>query len=67
MAGQVIKVFKMDTGTDGNLMPIKMFTVLFPKVSLDALSRIINKELSIKKLHCSHITTLLLDSLVSVV
>ena len=33
------QVFKIDTGADGNLMPIRMFAVLFPKVSLDALSR----------------------------
>ena len=41
------QVFKIDTGADGNLMPIKMFTVLFPKVSLDALSRTINKEVTL--------------------
>ena len=32
------QVFKIDTGAHGNLMPIKMFAVLFPRVSLDALS-----------------------------
>ena len=41
------QVFKIDTGADGNLMPINMFTVLFPKVSLDALSRTINKEVTL--------------------
>ena len=41
------QVFKIDTGADGNLMPIKMFAVLFPKVSLDALSRTINKEVTL--------------------
>ena len=41
------QVFKIDTGADGNLMPIKMFTVLFPRVSLDALSRTINKEVTL--------------------
>ena len=41
------QVFKIDTGADGNLMPINIFTVLFPKVSLDALSRTINKEVTL--------------------
>ena len=41
------QVFKIDTGADGNLMSISMFTVLFPKVSLDALSRTINKEVTL--------------------
>ena len=41
------QVFKIDTGADGNLMPINMFAVLFPKVSLDALSRTTNKELTL--------------------
>ena len=41
------QVFKIDTGADANLMPINMFTVLFPKVSLDALSRTINKEVTL--------------------
>ena len=41
------QVFKIDTGADGNLMPISRFTVLFPKVSLDALSRTINKEVTL--------------------
>ena len=35
--------FKVDTGADGNLMPISMFSRLFPQVSLDALSRMIEK------------------------
>ena len=41
------QVFKIDTGADCNLMPIKMFTVFFPKVTLDALSRTINKEVTL--------------------
>ena len=41
------QVFKIDTGADGNLMPIKMFTVLFPKVSLDTLSKTINKGVTL--------------------
>ena len=41
------QVFKIDTGADGNLMPIRMFAVLFPKVSLDALSRTVNKEVTL--------------------
>ena len=41
------QVFKIDTGEEGNLMPISMFAVLFPRVSLDALSRTINKEVTL--------------------
>ena len=41
------QVFKIGTGADGNLMPIKMFAVLFSKVSLEALSRTINKEVTL--------------------
>ena len=38
--GNVTKqTFKVDTGADGNLMPISMFTRLFPKISLDALGK----------------------------
>ena len=33
------QTFKIATGANGNLMPITMFTKLFPKVSLEALSR----------------------------
>ena len=34
-AGEVSKqTFKVDTGADGNLMPIIMFMKLFPKSSL---------------------------------
>ena len=35
------QTFKVDTGADGNLMPISMFSKIFPKVSLDALSQMI--------------------------
>ena len=38
------QTFKIDTGADGNLMPISMFARLFPQVSLDALSRTIDKN-----------------------
>ena len=41
------QVFKIDSGVDGNSMPISMFAILFPKVSLDALSRTINKEVTL--------------------
>ena len=44
--------FKVDTGVDGNLMPISMFMQLFPKVSLDTLSRMIERVL-----HCLHTIT----------
>ena len=39
--------FKVDTGADGNLMPISMFTKLFSHVSLDALSRTIEKSVTL--------------------
>ena len=42
------QVFKMDTGADGNLMPIAMFTKLYPRISLEVLP----KGLLTKVLHC---------------
>ena len=41
------QTFKIDTGADGNLMPITMFTKLFPQVSLDTLSRMIEKGVTL--------------------
>ena len=41
------QTFKVDTGADGNLMPISMFSKIFPKVSLDALSQMINKSVTL--------------------
>ena len=41
------QIFKIDTGADGNLMPISMFSRLFPQVSLDALSRTVNKSVTL--------------------
>ena len=41
------QIFKIDTGADGNLMPISMFAKLFPKVSLDALNRTVNKSVTL--------------------
>ena len=38
------QTFKVDTGANGNLMPISMFSKVFQKVSLDALSQTINKS-----------------------
>ena len=35
------ETFKIDTGANGNLMPIMMFTKLFPKISLDTLGKTI--------------------------
>ena len=41
-AGEISKqTFKFDTGADGNLMPITMFTKLFPKISLKTLEKTI--------------------------
>ena len=41
------QTFKIDTGADGNLMPITMFTKLFPKVSLEALGRMVDKSVKL--------------------
>ena len=41
------QIFKIDTGVDGNLMPISMFARLFPQVSLDALSRTVDKSVTL--------------------
>ena len=38
------QIFKIDTRADRNLMPISLFAKLFPKVSLDALNKMINKS-----------------------
>ena len=35
------QTFKVDTGADGNLVPITMFTKFFSKISLDALGKTI--------------------------
>ena len=37
------QVFKVDTGADGNLMPITMFMKLYPKISLETLAKTIDK------------------------
>ena len=41
------QTFKVDTGADGNLIPISMFTKLFPHVSLDALSSTTEKGVTL--------------------
>ena len=41
------QTFKVDTGADGNLMPISMFSKIFPKVSLDTLSQTINRNVTL--------------------
>ena len=41
------QTFKVDKGADGNLMPITMFTKLFPQVILDALGRTIEKGVTL--------------------
>ena len=41
------QTFKVEPGADGNLMPISMFSKIFPKVSLDALSQMINKSVTL--------------------
>ena len=37
------QVFKVDMGADGNLMPITMFMKLYPKISLETLTKTIDK------------------------
>ena len=41
------QVFKIDTGADGNLMPITMFMKLYPKISLEALSKTVDKGITL--------------------
>ena len=41
------QTFKVDTGADGNLIPISMFSKIFPKVSLGALEQTINKGVTL--------------------
>ena len=41
------QTFKVNTGANGNLMPITMFTKLFPKISLDALGKTIETRVTL--------------------
>ena len=41
------QVFKIDTGADGNLMPIAMFMKLYPRISLEALSKTVDKGITL--------------------
>ena len=41
------KVFKVDMGADGNLMPITMFMKLYPKISLETLAKTIDKGITL--------------------
>ena len=41
------QVFKIDTGADGSLMPITMFSKLYPKTSLDALHSTIERGITL--------------------
>ena len=41
------QIFKINTGADVNLMAISMFARLFPHVSLDALSRMVEKDVTL--------------------
>ena len=47
--------FKIDTGADGNIMPISMFSRLFCQVSLDALKRTIDKMVTLYAYNNTHI------------
>ena len=40
-------MFKVDTGAGGNLMPITMFMKLYPKISLETLSKTIDKGITL--------------------
>ena len=54
------QIFKIDTGADGNLMPISMFAKLFPKVSLDALNKTINRSVTLFTYNDTEINSLVL-------
>ena len=41
------QVFKIDTGADGNLMPITMFTKLYPRISLETLSKTVDRGITL--------------------
>ena len=41
------QTFTVDTGADGNLMPIPMFSRLFPKISLEALGKTVEKGVTL--------------------
>ena len=41
------QTFKVDTGADGNFMPISMFSKVFPRVSIDALGQTINRGVTL--------------------
>ena len=41
------QVFKIDMGADGNLMPITMFTKLYPRISLETLSKTVDKDITL--------------------
>ena len=41
------KMFKIDTGADGNLMPITMFVRLFPKLSLETFEKTVEKGVTL--------------------
>ena len=42
-----LQIFKIDTGANGNLMPISMFSKLFPKVSLEVLEKTVEKVVTL--------------------
>ena len=47
-AGEVSKqTFKVDTGADGNLMTITMFTKLFPRISLKTLEKTVENGVNL--------------------
>ena len=37
--------FKLDTGSDGNLMPVRMYKLLLPQTNIDELNKSINKKI----------------------
>ena len=41
------ETFKIDTGADGNLIPIMMFVRLFPKLSLETLEKTVEKGVTL--------------------
>ena len=41
-------VYRMDAGSDGNLMPFRVFRILFPRLTMAELNATINKLILVK-------------------
>ena len=54
----LIKPYKIDTGSDGNIMPWYIFKKLFPRVTEAELIQTIEKHIKLKKYNKTYITQL---------